>query len=144
MGLADYTPATFNAAAKTAFASGLATVLGVHPADVTVVNVTAYTTSGRRLLDAGVEVGVEILAADNTTAASLSTSLTAAGSNPAALVSALRAAGLTAVTSVAVTASPSVTTVVDESVTATSAAARRADYGVLLLAAALLAACAAA
>jgi hypothetical protein len=143
MGLAGYTPATFGAAARTAFTRGVATTLRVDPTDVVVVSVTAYTTTSRRLLAEGVEVGVEIQAADTMAAVALNTSLTAVNSNPAALVSALQTAGLTDVTSVTVTAAPAVTNIIVESVTATSAA-HRADHGVLLLAAALLAACAAA
>jgi hypothetical protein len=140
VGIAGYTPTTFGATARTAFASGLATTLGAHPADVAVVNVTAYTTatSRRRLLAAGVEVGVEVVAADATAAAALNTSLIVVTTNPAVLVSALRAAGLTAVTSVEVIAAP----VITDSESVTSAAAPRAGHIVALLAAALLAACA--
>ena len=106
--LSGYTAASFGAAERSAFASGLATSLGVAASSVTVTGVSDAPASGRRrdLLQSSGAVVVAFTVTSTSTA--LLSSVTALGANPSALVSALGSAGLSSLRGVAVS-SPTLT-----------------------------------
>jgi outer membrane biosynthesis protein TonB len=123
IGLAGYTTATFDSAARSAFTAGIAAALHLAPSAVTITSVTDYafgtppaaSALRRRVLQSsvGVEIAFDITVTGAAAADALSSSLTGMLHDPAsadAFVAALQAAGLkVSAASLELTTEPTVT-----------------------------------
>ena len=98
--LGGYTSASFDSAAQSGFAAGMATLLGVGPSAVSIDKVS--DSSRRHLLGTGVVVAFSVTTASAASASGLASSMTSI--RPAAFLQALQSSGLTACTGIAVSA----------------------------------------
>ena len=116
--LAGLTSGTFTTAARSGFASSMASSLGVAPTAVAVTSVTDITTARRRVLATGIAVNFTVASTTASTQStvaqgitSLSTSAAALSTFTSSLNTALAAAGAPTVTSVGAPSLPVLATV---------------------------------